>query len=426
MKKILTSTPVLLKKSSTTNNGCYCLVNPTNNTIKYFHISFLSNEQQKYGGSGSFTNLDISEELKKKGLDPKNLKNKKLKLSEIHKILEENIQAIRGGRNNYDGSEVYHLAVNKRTDKDIKKHSTNEIIKKTSIDKNNNNNKLYERNQATQTKTDAQANELSGITGSAKTWYDYNSFIENADRDVFNHYLKQPTNANTSGWLYNKPPTSHLEFMNSLNQFTDTVKDWREGKLAGDDIQYRKMMEYQLHQLPQFKSSPPDPFANDNQQFVSKISYKNPYLLSRFISEAGRITPRRFTGVRRNTHAKLQREIKKARFLGIFSFSGATMNQTYPTEQYSRMTEQFAEMIDNNISKGNQVDNTKFFLDNLAANINTSGDLSYEPPVGSNKSIKKYDDIHIRGHRKVQLEKKKALMKEWMIENKILEKKQNE
>ncbi len=58
----------------------------------------------------------------------------------------------------------------------------------------------------------------------------------------------------------------------------------------------------------------------------SKINYKNPDLLKQFISEGGRILPRRIT----NTSAKNQRKIKLAiknlRFIGILPYTSDTNN----------------------------------------------------------------------------------------------------
>ena len=43
------------------------------------------------------------------------------------------------------------------------------------------------------------------------------------------------------------------------------------------------------------------------------IDYKNPELLKRFVTENGKILPRRITGMSARTHRKITREIKRAR-----------------------------------------------------------------------------------------------------------------
>ncbi len=43
------------------------------------------------------------------------------------------------------------------------------------------------------------------------------------------------------------------------------------------------------------------------------IDYKNPELLRRFVTESGKILPRRVTGMSARTHRRITREIKRAR-----------------------------------------------------------------------------------------------------------------
>ncbi len=43
------------------------------------------------------------------------------------------------------------------------------------------------------------------------------------------------------------------------------------------------------------------------------VDYKNPDLLKRFVTESGKILPRRVTGVPARLHRKITREIKRSR-----------------------------------------------------------------------------------------------------------------
>lgn len=47
------------------------------------------------------------------------------------------------------------------------------------------------------------------------------------------------------------------------------------------------------------------------------IDYKQPEILRRFLTESGKILPRRITGTSAKNQRRLVREIKKARFLGL-------------------------------------------------------------------------------------------------------------
>ena len=46
---------------------------------------------------------------------------------------------------------------------------------------------------------------------------------------------------------------------------------------------------------------------------VEAIDYKNPELLRRFVTESGKILPRRLTGVPAHLHRRITRAIKRAR-----------------------------------------------------------------------------------------------------------------
>ena len=46
---------------------------------------------------------------------------------------------------------------------------------------------------------------------------------------------------------------------------------------------------------------------------LESIDYKNPEILRRFVTEAGKILPRRVTGLPARFHRKITREIKRAR-----------------------------------------------------------------------------------------------------------------
>ena len=60
------------------------------------------------------------------------------------------------------------------------------------------------------------------------------------------------------------------------------------------------------------------PFSQPNSPI---IDYKDIRLLSRYISEKGKIVPSRVTGVSRKKQKELARAIKRARFLGLMSYT---------------------------------------------------------------------------------------------------------
>ena len=62
-------------------------------------------------------------------------------------------------------------------------------------------------------------------------------------------------------------------------------------------------------------------FCPFSQKKSPKIDYKDIRLISRYISEKGKITPSRITKVSNNKQKELARAIKRARFLSLMSYT---------------------------------------------------------------------------------------------------------
>jgi len=60
------------------------------------------------------------------------------------------------------------------------------------------------------------------------------------------------------------------------------------------------------------------PFSQKNSP---NIDYKDLKMLSRYISEKGKIVPSRITGVSKKKQKELARAIKRARFLSLMSYT---------------------------------------------------------------------------------------------------------
>ena len=65
------------------------------------------------------------------------------------------------------------------------------------------------------------------------------------------------------------------------------------------------------------------PFSQKNSP---KIDYKDLKLLLRYVSEKGKITPSRITNVSSKKQKELSKAIKRARFLGLMSYTQKYFN----------------------------------------------------------------------------------------------------
>ena len=66
-------------------------------------------------------------------------------------------------------------------------------------------------------------------------------------------------------------------------------------------------------------------FCPFSQKGSPMIDYKDVKMLSRYISEKGKITPSRITNVASSKQKKLSQAIKRARFLGLMSYTQKIM-----------------------------------------------------------------------------------------------------
>ncbi len=62
------------------------------------------------------------------------------------------------------------------------------------------------------------------------------------------------------------------------------------------------------------------PFKAD-PKLVTQLDYKNPEFLRRFISDRGRIVPRRISGVSAYYQRRLARELKRARAVALLPYA---------------------------------------------------------------------------------------------------------
>ena len=68
---------------------------------------------------------------------------------------------------------------------------------------------------------------------------------------------------------------------------------------------------------PFFRRRKTCPFTGTN---APKIDYKDVKLLQRYVSERGKMVPRRITAVSAKKQRELARAIKRARFLGLLPY----------------------------------------------------------------------------------------------------------
>ena len=89
----------------------------------------------------------------------------------------------------------------------------------------------------------------------------------------------------------------------------------------------KKNKKFKLRNRDEKKNSPFEerkrfcPFSQKNSPI---IDYKDVKLISRYISEKGKIMPSRITNISRSKQKELSTAIKRARFLALISFTNKT------------------------------------------------------------------------------------------------------
>ena len=71
------------------------------------------------------------------------------------------------------------------------------------------------------------------------------------------------------------------------------------------------------------------PFSQKNSP---KIDYKDVRLISRYVSEKGKMLPSRITNVSSKKQKELSKAIKRARFLALMSYTSKTHSYTSKTQ----------------------------------------------------------------------------------------------
>jgi small subunit ribosomal protein S18 len=93
---------------------------------------------------------------------------------------------------------------------------------------------------------------------------------------------------------------------------TDNNSNYSQNDRGGDDQQRDRRPPRRGGGKPFFKKKV-DKIATQNLT----VDYKHPEVLRRFVTEKGKILPRRITGTSAKNQRRLVREIKKARYLAL-------------------------------------------------------------------------------------------------------------
>jgi len=79
----------------------------------------------------------------------------------------------------------------------------------------------------------------------------------------------------------------------------------------------KKPVQATVGRRPFFKRKKSCPFAGER---INEIDYKNTRLLGRYLTEKGKIMPRRITNVSMKAQRRLANAIKRARFLALLPY----------------------------------------------------------------------------------------------------------
>ncbi len=98
---------------------------------------------------------------------------------------------------------------------------------------------------------------------------------------------------------------------NMNDRMNDEMEEHMDRDMGGDDRRPRKFSGNGKRKKCRFTTGEED---------VANVNYKNPRFLSTFMTEHGKIVPRRVTGNAAHIQRHLAQEIKRARALALLGF----------------------------------------------------------------------------------------------------------
>lgn len=88
-----------------------------------------------------------------------------------------------------------------------------------------------------------------------------------------------------------------------------------------DDLAPREMFDTEIHSITQKTRRAPMRGKAIDKQLLETLDFRNARLLSQFVSETGKILPKRKTGLSAKVHRKMVKQVKVSRVMGIMPFT---------------------------------------------------------------------------------------------------------
>jgi ribosomal protein S18/ribosomal protein S6 len=119
-------------------------------------------------------------------------------------------------------------------------------------------------------------------------------------------------------WFYSQEPKIVAEVDKALRYEEDIL---RYATLVADEELEKHLNEVKAKKAEKTENPEGEDSRNNRDQYDVYVDYKDILSLSRFISDRGKITPRRISGVSAKSQRRISQAVKRARQIALLSYT---------------------------------------------------------------------------------------------------------
>ena len=168
----------------------------------------------------------------------------------------------------------------------------------------------------------ALSRTISSTTGTPES-SGQGSFVSERPEQGNDTVLANPTSHRRSGRV-DVPSSTHAGGSNvdlKLGRVSQSRIYYPGQSYETDDLAPRGRFDPETHSPTQTTRRAPMKGKDIDKQLLESLDFRNASLLTQFISDTGKILPRRRTGLSAKVHRKMVKQVKTSRMMGVIPFT---------------------------------------------------------------------------------------------------------